>query len=200
LILLTFGIFAACCLLQFWFIKQIRDTLIERHPQTFLEIEKSSIFPSRGLWKYTRSNRYKQLGDQVLNRHVRNMKRLMIVAFVSWAAFGITMFAVPFDMPELPAGLANGSYTNSCCGTLALKDGEMFIGKRRIRYVMEQDKQGPYVLPSIYVGVSPHGFVVHDGNPLKLRIDAKALPAGIELMNAEDGSVAVFQRLDSNSN
>jgi hypothetical protein len=48
LILIPFAVFFACCVAQFWFLKQVRDRLIERHPDTFLEIEKSSIFPYNG--------------------------------------------------------------------------------------------------------------------------------------------------------
>lgn len=91
-ILIPFAVFFACCLSQFWFIKKVRDALIERHPDTFIAVEKSSIFPHQGLWRFTRGNRYKELHDEDLNRHVRNLKRLNLVAIASWLAYGIAIF------------------------------------------------------------------------------------------------------------
>lgn len=72
--------------------KKVRDALIERHPDTFLAVEKSSIFPHQGLWRFTRGNRYKELQDEDLNQHVRNLKRLYLVAIASWLAYGIAIF------------------------------------------------------------------------------------------------------------
>lgn len=92
-----FVVFFACCLSQFWFLKKVRESLIDRHPQTFLDIERSSIFPLQGIWKFIRGNRYRDLGDAELNRHVRNLKRLTIVAFVSWFAYAIALFAGPMS-------------------------------------------------------------------------------------------------------
>jgi len=86
LILLSFGVFFICCILQFWYLKKVRDALIDRHPEAFLAAERSSIFPMQGIWKFTRGSRYKLLGDSDLNRHVRNLKRLMVIAVVAWAA------------------------------------------------------------------------------------------------------------------
>lgn len=35
-ILIPFAVFFACCVAQFWFMKRIRDALIDRHPDAFL--------------------------------------------------------------------------------------------------------------------------------------------------------------------
>ena len=91
-ILIPFGVFFVCCLSQFWFMKKVRDALIERHPDTFLAVEKPSIFPHQGLWRFTQNNQYKELRDENLNRHVRNLKRLHFVAIASWLAYGIAIF------------------------------------------------------------------------------------------------------------
>jgi hypothetical protein len=82
---------------QFWFIQKVRGALIERHPETFLTIEQSSIFPYRGLQRFTRGGRYKALKDAELNRHVRNLKRLNIIAVASWLAYGIAIFTAPIS-------------------------------------------------------------------------------------------------------
>jgi hypothetical protein len=95
LILLPFGVFFACCIGQFWLLKRVRDRLIDCHPDTFLQIERSSIFPFNGLWRFTKRGRYKALNDQELNRRIRSLKRLFVVAFVAWAAYAIAIFTVP---------------------------------------------------------------------------------------------------------
>lgn len=195
LILIPFSVFFICCVLQFWFLKKVRDALIDRHPETFLAVEKSSIFPMQGLWKFARSNRYKLLGDTDLNRHVRNLNRLMMVAVAAWVVYAISLFTMPFSEPRLPLNVANGTYSNSCCGMLDLKDGRMSVSTQQVGYVVESDKVGPYVLPSVYVGASPRGFVIRrNGSPLKLHLDDESRPAVIELMDDADGSVFSFHR------
>ncbi|MDP1028307.1 hypothetical protein Q5H91_13875 [Sphingomonas sp. KR1UV-12] len=71
--------------------------LIERHPETYLNIEKLCIFPQQSLWRFTRGGRYKALQDNELNRHVRNLKRLNAVAIVAWLVFGIGVFTAPMS-------------------------------------------------------------------------------------------------------
>lgn len=194
-ILLPFGVFFVCCILQFWFLKKVRDALIERHPDTFLAVEKSSLFPMQGLYRFTRGNRFKTLGDASLNSDVKNLKRLMIVAYVSWGAYAISLFTMPFNEPRLPISLGNGSYSNGCCGELTLKDGIMKVGDQQVTFVIERDKGGPYVLPSFYVGAAERGFVFRrNGGALKLHLDNDSHPAAIELMDDTDGSVFSFRR------
>jgi hypothetical protein len=91
-LLVPFAVFFACVVAQFWFMKKVRDVLIENHPQTFLELEKSVLFPYQRLWRFTRGRRYKDLGDAELNRRVRNLKRLLIVTFAAWLAYGAAIF------------------------------------------------------------------------------------------------------------
>ena len=94
-ILIPFGVFFVCGILQFLFLKQIRDALIERHPNTYLEIEKGSFFPLQGLQRFLRRNRYKALDDADLNKRVRNFKRLYLVAIGAWLCFASALFTAP---------------------------------------------------------------------------------------------------------
>ena len=96
-ILIPFAVFFACCAAQFWFLKQVRDRLIDQHRDKFLEVERSSIFPHQGLWNFTRGSRYKDLRDEELNRRVRNLKRLFLVAFLAWLAFAVAIFTAPMQ-------------------------------------------------------------------------------------------------------
>ena len=195
LILIPFGVFFVCCILQFWYLKQVRDALIERHPDTFLSVEKSSIFPMQGLYKFARGSRYKDLNDATLNRHVRNLKRLMILGYAAWGAYAISLFTMPLSAPQLPIALANGSYVNECCGRLILENGMMRVGTQEVSYVIESDKEGPYILPAFYVGAASGGYVVRrNGLPLKLRLDNEAHPVAVELMDDTGGGIFSFHR------
>lgn len=198
LILLPFGVFFVCCLLQFWFLKKVRDALIDRHPDTFLAVEKSSIFPMQGLWKFARGSSYKKLGDVELNRHVRNLKRLMIVGIAAWVAYGLSIFAIPLSAPSLPLKLADGSYQNDCCGSIILANGQMTLAGKQVSYVVESDKRGAYVLPPYYVGASATGFVIRPkGFPLKLYVNDETHPTELELMDDADSNVFTFHRLNA---
>jgi hypothetical protein len=92
---IAFAGFAGCCLAQFWFLHRIKIALIERHPDTFLAIEKSSFFPYQGLSRFVRKKRYKDLNDPELDKRVRDFKRLFALALVCWLAYGVSLFTDP---------------------------------------------------------------------------------------------------------
>ena len=94
-ILIPFSVFFLCCLLQFWFLKQVKNILIERYPEAYLSIEKSSFFPDQGLRRFMRGDRYKDLQDTELNKHVRNVKRLYLIAILAWLAFAFLLVTSP---------------------------------------------------------------------------------------------------------
>lgn len=82
--LISFAVFFICCASQFWFIAQVRNALIDRHPETFLEVERSSIFPQRGLMRFVWRSGYRALDDPALARHVRNLRLVYVLAIVAW--------------------------------------------------------------------------------------------------------------------
>lgn len=88
---IPFGIFFVCCVLQFWFLRQIRRALIERHPDLFLEISKAAFFADQALWRFALSRRRKALRDPVLDRHVRNFHLLWVVAILAWLSMMASM-------------------------------------------------------------------------------------------------------------
>lgn len=195
LILLPFSVFFVCCILQFWYLKKVRDALIDHHPETFLQVEKSSIFPMQGIWRFARSKQYKKLGDAELNRHVRNLKRLMIVAIVAWVGFAVSIFSINLEPPRLSLSVANGSYSNPCCGIMNIRDGYVSTSSQKFSYVVERDKR-PYIITKFYVGASPKGFTVDGAKfPLKMYLDDDTHPTNIEVMDGDDGSVFLFRRL-----
>lgn len=93
--LIAFAAFFACCAAQFWFLQRIRKVLIERHPDTFLTIEKSSIFPGQGLRRFLKKRRYRDLNDPELNLRVRDLRVLYLVGFLCWLAYGVSLFTDP---------------------------------------------------------------------------------------------------------
>jgi hypothetical protein len=93
--IVAFAVFFACCVGQFWFMKRVRDALIERHPDTFLAVQKSLIFPDGGLRRFLRKGRYKDLNDPELDKRVRDLKRLYLIAIAAWLAYGISLFTDP---------------------------------------------------------------------------------------------------------
>lgn len=103
---------------------------------------------------------------------------MCIVVMCIWA------YVVLTGEPRLPIGIANGSYSNRCCGTLIVADGVMTFGDQRVSYMIERDKTGPYILPKTYVGASKQGFVFRPSSyPLKLRLDNTAHPQKVELLD-----------------
>lgn len=98
------------------------------------------------------------------------------------AAFGLVV--ILSSEPKLPAASANGSFANVCCGIITLNNGELSVnGHQYVRYVIEQDKAGPYVLPVAFVGVLEGNQLQVDSSrtPLKLRLDRASNPTHIEL-------------------
>lgn len=87
----------------------------------------------------------------------------------------------------VPAGEA-GVFRNICCGTLELANGDMLLnGRKMVRYVVERDAAGPYVLPRYYVGAFPYRRFEVDGSTrvVKLRLDRLPSPTRITLYQGE---------------
>jgi hypothetical protein len=81
---LTFAVFFACCAAQFWFMARVRNALIDRHPEFYLAIERSSIFPRRGLSSFIQSRKHRELGDPELSKAVLQCRWLYVVAICAW--------------------------------------------------------------------------------------------------------------------
>lgn len=96
-ILIPFAVFMVCCLAQFWLAKQVRDRLIDNHPDKFLEIERSALFPQYDVLRFTLAKGYKDLHDPELDRRVRNLRRLHSLGFLAWLAFAVAIFTAPIQ-------------------------------------------------------------------------------------------------------
>ncbi|MXP30193.1 hypothetical protein GRI58_15390 [Porphyrobacter algicida] len=99
---------------------------------------------------------------------------------------------------QLPIEVANGLYFNPCCGKISIRDGFIAMADRRIRYVVEEDKVGAYVLPRQYIGVSNKRVVINSkAYPLKLRLDNPVTPHTIDLVDLSSGGYSYsFRRVN----
>ena len=102
--------------------------------------------------------------------------------------------------PRLPIETANGTYSNPCCGSLTLENGQMtFENGQLVSYVVQYDKVGRYVLPISYVGVR-HGATTEvdwSADPLDLRLNYTAQPTSIDLPS--DSETFIFRRVEADS-
>jgi hypothetical protein len=73
---------------------------------------------------------------------------LLVVVFFG----GLLLYWQAFP-PRDPIGTANGVYSSTCCGSLILRDGVLRFRDDEVRYVVEHDKGGKYVLPEKSLGV-----------------------------------------------
>ena len=100
----------------------------------------------------------------------------MAVVTVIW------LYLLLWPMPKLPIDAANGVYANPCCQPIILRDGTMSFGKHEVRYLIEEDKEGAYLLPQAYVGVEPSGLQADQSKyPLKLRLNDMSSPDRLTL-------------------
>ena len=104
-------------------------------------------------------------------------------------------YALLRDPPRLPIEQANGVYVNGCCASVNLNNGQISSSHRLMRYVIETDKKGAYVLPDHYVGISEENELQfdYDKSPLILRLDGTRNPTRIEMLRS-DGTVVAFIR------
>ena len=89
---IAFAVFFACCAAQFWFLARVRNALIDRHPDFYLTIARSSLMPQRGLSRFIRSGKHRELGDLELSKAVIQIRWLYALAFGAWLVFAVGMF------------------------------------------------------------------------------------------------------------
>ena len=86
LIAVPFAIFFGCCVSQFWFLAQVRNALIDRHPDIYLQLERKSFFPGNGVFKIILSGRHRDFADPDLSKAIVRCRWLFVVAIGSWLA------------------------------------------------------------------------------------------------------------------
>lgn len=125
------------------------------------------------------------------------MTRWIIVGVGIGAIAVLALFFLIFaQKPAAPMG-EDGTFANDCCGTVQLSEGKMVLNdSATVRYSVERDAEGPYILPRSYVGVRQYqGFDV-DGTRkvVKLRLDKLPNPGGIVLYEGRSSFVFARQK------
>ena len=93
--LIPFVVFFGCVVSQFWFVRRVRIALIDRHPDEFLKLMRSSVFADYFLSKFILSRRHHELKDDELSRAVIRCRWLIGLAILAWLAFAITLIVAP---------------------------------------------------------------------------------------------------------
>jgi len=83
----------------------------------------------------------------------------------------------------LPSDIADGIYSNDCCGSVELRSGQLIAnGVELVGYTVQQDEQGPYIRPRTFVGTQDEGIVLDGGRRVvKLRLNTLPGPTRISL-------------------
>jgi hypothetical protein len=97
--------------------------------------------------------------------------------------------------PRDPIGTANGVYSSDCCGSLILRDGLLRFGETEVRYVVEHDKVGRYVLPEKSLGVIQGSKVVITSSKSadEIRLHDSERPRSLTMFGTDrDGTLSEF--------
>ena len=82
---IAFAILFVCAAGQFWFVRNGRRILIDRHPQTWLALSKKSFVSDAELAKFMLLNGGRGVEDEEFHRFVRQFRWLFAVASACWA-------------------------------------------------------------------------------------------------------------------
>jgi hypothetical protein len=112
-----------------------------------------------------------------VNRHRWAISAVALVAVMAAGA------ALLVYGSGLPSHMADGTYSSDCCGAVELRGGHMLAnGVDLVSYTVQEDDQGPYILPGSFVGTEDGGIVLDGGKRvLKLRLDRIPNPTRISI-------------------
>lgn len=84
IVFIPFGIFFGCCVAQFWFYRRVRQALIRRHPDLYLEMSLKAFSIDGAVTRFALSRKAKSLDDPFLTSAVTQARLLIGVAVVTW--------------------------------------------------------------------------------------------------------------------
>lgn len=90
---LALASFVVLVITGFFSFRRIRQHLIDRHTERFLELERKSWFPHRSLYLFVLWGDHKDLRDAELSREIRTYRWLTAGTFASWLAYAVTIAA-----------------------------------------------------------------------------------------------------------
>ena len=106
-IFIPFSIFFICCASQFYFIRRVRQMLVERHPEIWAGISKRAWFVDNAVAKFIWWRKDKRLNDPELTRVVKQGAFLYYLALFVWVIYagllvtGLGFAQISFD--QMPA-------------------------------------------------------------------------------------------------
>lgn len=127
--------------------------------------------------------------DVDMGKLPRRRSWLLPVA-IACAVLAVGLALLITRAPQPGSGAADGSYRSDCCGTIMLRGGEMIANDRRwARYSVDEDADGPFLLPDRWVGTFDNGIVLDGSRPVeKLRLDTLPNPTRIDLPGMREPS------------
>lgn len=90
--LVLFAAFGACALAQFYLVRQVRRVLANKHQETWRDLSSRAFLIDNAVFSFVWKKRYKALADPELDHLGRRMRRLQLLAFAIWLAYGASIF------------------------------------------------------------------------------------------------------------
>ena len=117
------------------------------------------------------------------------LKNLLLAVVVIGIAIRWTFFRPAESAPPV-----DGKYRSDCCGTITQEKGNIKSTHGQIRYVLQEDKVGLFILPSRLVEIRD-GEVAIDWQkgPLIIRVDTSSSPTKIAISSEPDSHEILFE-------
>ena len=89
---ILFVVFACCVLGQFYFARQVRRILANKHPEVWRDLSSRAFFIDNAVFGFIWKKRHRALGDRELDQVAERMWRIQLVAFALWLAYAVAIF------------------------------------------------------------------------------------------------------------
>jgi hypothetical protein len=93
IVVVPFLIFFACCVVQFWCYRRIRQVLVDNHPDFWLELSRKAWFVDNAVMRFAFSRKARSFDDPLLMARIREIKILGVTTIVAWLSFAGLMIS-----------------------------------------------------------------------------------------------------------
>ena len=123
-------------------------------------------------------------------------KRLVVVAF------GSAFFYFATNPSQVASSLADGIYSNSCCGEIRLEDGTISTADLKSIYTLEENKSGLQVVPEHLIFINDAGRVTIDpkSHPMYIHVVKDGQRSYIEVPTDPSATNFSLVRFDRDTN
>ncbi|OAN65648.1 hypothetical protein [Sphingomonas sp. TDK1] len=132
-------------------------------------------------------------GRSLLPPYTRRHWIVLAAAMLALALLAASLWAS--RTRSLPGDSTDGDFASDCCGSITLRDGNLYADDTRLAgYVVLRDQKGPYLLPDRFIGTLNTGIETAGNRPPRpLRLDRLPRPNHILFPDA-DGGASLFRR------